>query len=48
MRGHHLIECLPDALNALRAANIPSTEIRLRPNTLEDAFIALTGRRLRE
>jgi ABC-2 type transport system ATP-binding protein len=48
LRGHHLIERLPDVLNTLRSANHPPAEIRLRPNTLEDAFIALTGRRLRE
>jgi ABC-2 type transport system ATP-binding protein len=48
LRGRHLIERLPDLLTALRTANHPPVEIRLRPNTLEDAFIALTGRRLRE
>jgi ABC-2 type transport system ATP-binding protein len=48
VRGHHLVERLPDALNALRSAHFPPAEIRLRTNTLEDAFIALTGRRLRE
>jgi ABC-2 type transport system ATP-binding protein len=47
-RGHDLIEKLPIYLEKLRVANIPQKEIKLRTNTLEDVFIALTGRKLRE
>lgn len=48
VRGHYLVERMPEVLNALRMANVSPTEVRLRTCTLEDAFIALTGRRLRE
>ncbi|MFZ6030950.1 MAG: ABC transporter ATP-binding protein [Chloroflexota bacterium] len=48
VRGHSLIERLPEILSLLRSAGVAVTETRLRTNTLEDAFIALTGRRLRE
>ncbi len=47
-RGYGLIEKLPALLEKLRAANIGQSEIRLRSNTLEDVFLNLTGRRLRE
>ncbi|MBN1287368.1 MAG: ABC transporter, partial [Anaerolineae bacterium] len=39
---------LPGVLDALAAAGIEIGEVRLRENTLEDVFIQLTGRRLRE
>ena len=39
---------LPAVLDALRAAGLQPGEVRVRPNTLEDVFIQLTGRRLRE
>ncbi len=53
--GQHLVlrargiagQILP-ILEALRAAGFSSGEVRLRENTLEDVFLALTGRRLRE
>ena len=35
-------------LDALRGADARPGEVRLRANTLEDVFISLTGRRLRE
>jgi hypothetical protein len=35
-------------LGAIAAAGLRAGEVRLRPNTLEDVFIQLTGRRLRE
>jgi hypothetical protein len=35
-------------LDALHAVNAHPGEVRLRANTLEDVFISLTGRRLRE
>jgi ABC-2 type transport system ATP-binding protein len=47
-RGHDLIEKLPLYLEKLRAANLAQKEIKLRANTLEDVFLALTGRKLRE
>jgi ABC-2 type transport system ATP-binding protein len=48
VRGHGLIERLPELLEALRAAGIKTSDVRLRTNTLEDVFLSLTGRRLRE
>jgi ABC-2 type transport system ATP-binding protein len=48
VRGHGLIEKLPIFLEKLRVANISQAEIKLRNNTLEDVFLNLTGRRLRE
>jgi ABC-2 type transport system ATP-binding protein len=39
---------LPALLAGLAAAGLQPGEVRLRPNTLEDVFIQLTGRRLRE
>lgn len=39
---------LPVVLNALEAAGLQAGDVRLRENTLEDVFIELTGRRLRE
>ena len=43
-----LIAAAPELLEAFREVGIQPGEIRLRANTLEDVFIALTGRRLRE
>jgi ABC-2 type transport system ATP-binding protein len=48
VRARDLIERLPELLVALRAAGAPSRDVRLRTNTLEDVFLSLTGRRLRE
>ncbi len=39
---------LPVVLNTLEAAGLQAGDVRLRENTLEDVFIELTGRRLRE
>jgi ABC-2 type transport system ATP-binding protein len=39
---------LPAALERLASAGLTCGEVRLRQNTLEDVFIQLTGRRLRE
>jgi ABC-2 type transport system ATP-binding protein len=47
-RGHDLIEKLPLLLEKLRVAHLAQREIKLRANTLEDVFLALTGRKLRE
>jgi ABC-2 type transport system ATP-binding protein len=48
VRGRGLIDRLPELLQALRAAGIATPHVRLRANTLEDVFLSLTGRRLRE
>jgi ABC-2 type transport system ATP-binding protein len=48
LRGHGLVERLPVLLEKLRVANISYGEMKLRSNTLEDVFLSLTGRRLRE
>jgi ABC-2 type transport system ATP-binding protein len=47
-RGADVVSCLPAVLDRLRAAGAVPGEVRLRENSLEDVFIALTGRRLRE
>ena len=47
-RGRGLIEQLPAVLESLRAAGVKLGDVRLRANTLEDVFLSLTGRRLRE
>jgi ABC-2 type transport system ATP-binding protein len=39
---------LPLLLETIKTTGIQIGEVRLRPNTLEDVFIQLTGRRLRE
>jgi ABC-2 type transport system ATP-binding protein len=48
VRGRGLIERLPELLQALRSAGVGTSHVRLRANSLEDVFISLTGRRLRE
>ncbi len=48
VRARGLVECLPAILEAIRRADCSPRQVRLRENTLEDVFIALTGRRLRE
>jgi ABC-2 type transport system ATP-binding protein len=48
LRGHRVVESLPAILEALRDAGGRAEEVHLRANTLEDVFLALTGRRLRE
>ena len=48
IRAGGVVELLPAILDVLRAAGAHPGEVRLRANTLEDVFIALTGRRLRE
>jgi ABC-2 type transport system ATP-binding protein len=39
---------LPLLLETIKTTGVQIGEVRLRPNTLEDVFIQLTGRRLRE
>ena len=48
IRARGVVEFLPAILDALRAVDVQPGEVRLRANTLEDGFISLTGRRLRE
>ena len=48
VRCRGAVERLPDLLAALHSAGIQTGEVRLRANTLEDVFIALTGRGLRQ
>jgi ABC-2 type transport system ATP-binding protein len=47
-RGRGLIDQLPGVLESLRSAGVKLGDVRLRTNTLEDVFLSLTGRRLRE
>jgi ABC-2 type transport system ATP-binding protein len=48
VRGADVVSCLPIVLDRLRASGAAPGEVRLRENSLEDVFLALTGRRLRE
>jgi ABC-2 type transport system ATP-binding protein len=48
VRALDIINLLPLILEKLTNAGIQPGEVRLRENTLEDVFIGLTGRRLRE
>ena len=48
IRARGVVELLPTILDALHSVNARPGEVRLRANTLEDVFISLTGRRLRE
>ncbi|HEY3383640.1 MAG TPA: ABC transporter ATP-binding protein [Vicinamibacterales bacterium] len=47
LRSRDALSHLGDALNALRAAGVPVGDVRLRSASLEDVFVALTGRGLR-
>ncbi len=48
VRALDIVNLLPLILEKLTVAGIQPGEVRLRENTLEDVFIRLTGRRLRE
>jgi ABC-2 type transport system ATP-binding protein len=48
MRARGVVELLPAILETLRRTGAQPGEVRLRASSLEDVFIALTGRRLRE
>jgi len=48
IRSQQLIDRIPAIVELLRAEHIDITEIKLRENTLEDVFIHLTGRNLRQ
>lgn len=47
-RARGIVERLPGLLEQLTALSLRPSDLRLRENTLEDVFISLTGRRLRE
>lgn len=48
LRVLNAVTLLPSVVERLRQNGIVPGEVRVRPNTLEDVFIQLTGRRLRE
>ena len=48
VRGRGLVERLSELLQALAAVGVQTSNVRVRVNTLEDVFLSLTGRRLRE
>jgi ABC-2 type transport system ATP-binding protein len=48
VRGKNMIELLPSLTSRLGMASFEISEIKMRSNTLEDVFIQLTGKRLRE
>jgi len=48
VRALNVVNLLPLIVESLEEAGVPFGEVRLRQNTLEDVFIHLTGRRLRE
>lgn len=48
IRIRRAVDVLPSILDALRQAGCTIGEVRLRANSLEDVFISLTGRTLRE
>jgi ABC-2 type transport system ATP-binding protein len=48
VRALNAVKTLPAILDVLEAAGLAPGEVRVRQNTLEDVFIQLTGRRLRE
>jgi ABC-2 type transport system ATP-binding protein len=48
IRARGVVELLPAILEALQRETASLGEIRLRANSLEDVFLSLTGRRLRE
>lgn len=48
VRALDVVNLLALILERLNTAGIPTGEVRLRANSLEDVFIRLTGRRLRE
>jgi ABC-2 type transport system ATP-binding protein len=45
---HDVVELLPLIQDALKQAGCTILEVRLRANSLEDVFLSLTGRKLRE
>ena len=48
IKSQKLVEKVPDIVDLFKKEQLHITEIKLRENTLEDVFIHLTGRKLRE
>jgi ABC-2 type transport system ATP-binding protein len=48
LKSKNLVAHVPEIILALKAMNVSMGEIRLRENSLEDVFIHLTGRSLRQ
>jgi ABC-2 type transport system ATP-binding protein len=48
IRALNVVNLLPPIMDVLTQAGLQCGEVRLRANSLEDVFIQLTGRRLRE
>ena len=48
MVGVDILDVLPPLLDRLRSTGLQIQDMTIRNKTLEDVFIALTGRRLRE
>jgi ABC-2 type transport system ATP-binding protein len=48
VRALNVVNLLPRILDVLNSLGVQSGEVRLRQNSLEDVFIQLTGRRLRQ
>ena len=48
LKAHDVLEKLPKVLELLVKSGAHIGELHMRPNTLEDVFISLTGRNLRE
>jgi len=48
IRERNAIEKIPHIISSLQEGSIAISEIKLRTNTLEDVFIQLTGKKLRE
>jgi ABC-2 type transport system ATP-binding protein len=48
IRALGIIDLMPGIIQKIKACGITPGDIKLRNNTLEDVFITLTGRRLRE
>jgi ABC-2 type transport system ATP-binding protein len=48
IQGREVLSLIPAVVESMRAFDIPIREMHIHENTLEDVFITLTGRRLRE
>ena len=48
VRALNAVSALPAILDTIEANGMQASDVRVRKNTLEDVFIQLTGRRLRE
>jgi ABC-2 type transport system ATP-binding protein len=48
IQGREVLSLIPAVVDCMRASDIPIREMHIHENTLEDVFITLTGRRLRE